>query len=138
MPIFETFCGTDGCDQRGKVHENYYRHWDDPNPNCETCGIQRKRAVSTANAIWCRPMGAYGSPEKEGYREAMDGHWVVRKNSSRRPDGKPEREFITSIQQQRAYCKEEGLIPPDELSSTQHINKDGSKLSSVGLPGCWT
>jgi hypothetical protein len=132
-------CRTEACEQYGKVYENYFRHWNNPNPNCEACGVQRGRLVSAANPVWLKCISEYGDPKKEFYREGIrdGGHLVWRKKSSRRPDGKPEAQWITNIQEQRAYCREEGLIPPDEMPSHMTIDKSGTRVSSAGLPGCW-
>jgi hypothetical protein len=90
--------------------------------------------------VWSKPIEEYGSKDIEGYHKGVKrgGHYVYRKRSGGGTDEAPVKEFITTIQQQRAYCREEGLIPPDEASSVMSIKSDGESFSNgCGEAGCW-
>ena len=88
-----------------------------------------KKCVSYVNVVWAKPLGYYCGGKEEG-------HMVLRKNSCRIPGQVLEREYITTVQQQRQYCKEEGLAMPDEMPSNVSVSTDGKRLQD-GMPGTW-
>lgn len=137
MPLYETFCASEDCSRYGVVEEHYFPSFSSEMPICQ-CGNMERKAISRFGAIWTKGISDYCDPSKEYYdkRKSEGGHWVTRTRSSRNADGSPEREFITSVQQQRAYCRDEGLIPPDEVG-TFSVGKDGQTINSGGLPGSW-
>jgi hypothetical protein len=77
----------------------------------------------------------------EGGREAHNavdgGHLAYRVRSSRLVGGAPEPVRITTRQEQREFCKAEGLMMPDEMPHHMEASADGRSVSSQGMPGCW-
>lgn len=94
--------------------------------------------VSGFAAIWTKNLSEYGDSRKETYHKDIKagGHWVHRKRSGGGTDEKPIAEFITTRQQQKAYCREEGLLDPNEIGNME-IAKDGVRTTTQGLPGSW-
>jgi hypothetical protein len=97
--------------------------------------------VTSFATPWLKPIQEYGNPNLENFHKGVKegGHWVARKRSGGGTDEAPKREFIQTIAQQRAYCREEGLIPPDDCSSVpMSIKSDGKAVNnSCGETGCW-
>lgn len=139
MPIFEDVCAVEGCKEYANVNEMFYHHKPEHPPKCKACGSENKWVISTFGIVWAKPLGDYADTSKEygDKQQAEGGHWVTRVRSSRLANGDPERVFLRTIQEQREYCREEGLVPPDEVGQVE-IHRDGKQYSSRGLPGCWT
>jgi hypothetical protein len=94
-----------------------------------------KQLISRFGIVWTGPLSKYNDPTKEAHNQCEDGHYVYRVRSSR--SGYPERVRITSIAEQKEYCREEGLLMPSDSSPNADVSEDGRRLSSQGLPGCW-
>lgn len=88
-----------------------------------------RKCVSIVHAIWSKPIGHYNGGQEEG-------HTVIRKNSCRIPGRTYETEYITTIQQQREYCRQEGLTMPDEMPTSVSVDEEGKRLQD-GMPGTW-
>lgn len=73
----------------------------------------------------------YKDPKSEGYREG--GHWAVDKSGV---DGNPRHVYIETFQQQKEFCKRNGLVNPKDIGPMDAAS-DGKKSSSTGLPGAW-
>ena len=129
MPVYEWICDFSDCPESGERIEAYTKTVTPPAPFCATCGHQMRMCVSTFNAIWTKPLGRYNGG-------TQDGHTVLRKNSCRIPGQAIEREYIDTVQKQREYCREEGLVPPDQMPSSVSVNTEGTKLQD-GMPGTW-
>lgn len=130
MPIFELRCRA--C---GSVQERYLSRASSPNPDCEdaACGGDTERLVSPFAIAFCGLITAkYNDKTKEGGHK--DGHWAT---ALRTPDGKPKPVFIETFQQQKEFCRQEGLVNPKELSSHMEATSD-RKISGAGMPGAWT
>lgn len=134
MPIYETACMDETCDQYAKIEERYYPSSESTPPTCPSCGATHKRLISTFGVVWCKPMQSYNDKTKEGAH--LDGHWVTRVRSSRNPDGSPEREWIDTFDKQKQFCKDEKLINPRDLGPVEG-SSDGKMNSSRGIPGSW-
>jgi len=92
-----------------------------------------ERLVSSFGVIWARPFSFYNDKAKDNSQ--LDEHTVWRKRSTRRADGQPEIVRITNFQEQAQYCKEEGLVNPRDLPTNAEPSRDGTKLTSAGMPG---
>lgn len=138
MPIRELACVNPDCPAVGVRREWFQRTQETPNPVCQ-CGWQFEQKISRFSAIWTRNIEAYGSKNKETYYQdqARGGHWFARKRSGGGTEDKPKWEFIDSVQKQRSVCREEGVIPPDQLPSTMDVSDDGMSAKTQGLPGSW-
>lgn len=137
MPMFENGCSNKACTEYGKREEHYFPHSDSPLPVCVACGNPKPRYISQINVIWTKPMGQYGDKTKENYQRDFEGHWMMRKNPEYLRDPKKhEQVFIDSVQKQREFCREEGLMRPDDNGPVE-IHADGIGTSSNGLPGQW-
>lgn len=130
MPIYESYCSNEQCAKYEEPFEWMGLHCD-CDPFCKVCGYITTRMVSRFAVTFTGVMSAskynVDTPGGNPAERHMDGHWVTRKRSSK--TGKPEREFITTFEQQAKYCKEEGLVNPRDV--------DVSKIE--GRPnGKWT
>lgn len=140
MPLFELACKNSECTSYAKRVERLLRRFDDPNPECETCGGETARLISRPRLVWLRDLVSYDSPKAETFRkdQARGFHTVARKRSRGGTDEKPVYQRIRTRKEQVEYCREEGLVDPSEAPHTMDINSDGDKCSGAGLPGAWT
>ncbi len=136
MPIYESICSDPACSQ---VVEWYAHRRDQPDPACKTCGNGTKRLISNFGAIWTKGLSDYGDKNRETYHkdQKRGGQWVARKNSGGGTKEQPKYQFLETVQQQRDYCKEEGLFNPSDMPTTMTVDKSGEKLSSSGNRGQW-
>lgn len=110
----------------------YASNRDLPNPLCKSCNTPLERQVSRFATAFSGDITArYNDKRLEGAH--ADGHWAWEKNT---PDGKPRQRFIKTFQDQREYCKQEGLVNPNELGDGQ-MSADGRKLETAGMKGQW-
>lgn len=132
MPIFES-----RCTQCGHISEHYYHCSTAVTGPCDICHGPTRKMISRFNH------GLMGTIERrhldlsiEGSERLKDGgHWVVEKNT---PDGKPRHRFISTFQEQREHCKQEGLANPSDIPAAFSVKEDGkTPTSTQGLPGCW-
>ncbi len=108
------------CQACGEMEEMFFHPSESKTarPVCPECGqIMDRIHVGGPAVVWARPMSFYNDKNLPGAE--LDGHWVTRKNSSRRKDGRPEREFITNRRQQLDYCKAEGLQDPADAGKIE-------------------
>jgi len=101
-----------------------------------------RRCVSRFAAIWTKSLAEYGDRTKETYYKDLKsgdgGHMVARKRSHGGTPDKPIFERVSSVEAQRRFCRDEGLIPPTDLPSNVAVQADGKSLkSSSGEPGVW-
>ena len=137
MPIFEVKCDTADCPDRGRIRETILPRYETPNPLCPSCQMPTHRIPSLCHAIWMGTLDKYSPPGQQMYAAKDGGHVAYRTRSSRMVDGSPEPVIIRTRQDQREYCRAEGLTMPDELPQNIEWGKDGQSASSQGLPGCW-
>lgn len=135
MPLYENGCTNQECAEFGKIEEHFFPRFESPNPIC-SCGKEKPRYISGFAVIWSRSLGAYGDKTKENFHRDMEGHWMIRKNKEKLGEGQPERVFIDSIQAQRKFCKEEGLVDPSDCGPV-HVHSDGKGMTCNGLRGQW-
>ncbi len=134
MPIFDFAC-TGNATHR---FEAYLHTREQADPACETCGGTTKRLISRFAAIWTKSLSDYGDKNRETYYQDQKngGHWVARKRSGGGTEEKPLRSFITTPQEQAAYCRDEKLYNPSDIGNFA-VDKSGDSTSSAGLPGGW-
>jgi len=134
MPIFDFQCQSDPAHR----FEAYLSRRENPDPACQECGGATRRLISRFAAIWTKSLSDYGDKNSETYYQDQKagGHWVARKRSGGGTEDKPLREFITTPQQQRDYCKAEKLFNPSDIGSFS-VDKSGEGTSSAGMPGAW-
>lgn len=137
MPIFESCCTQPKCPELGRRRERYYKKEYEA-PVCEVCGKSMEQLISAPNVCWARPLSFYADKkiEAEQSMKAEDGHWVWKKRSTRRVDGQPERIWVDSIQAQKEYCRDEGLVLPSEAGNPEP-DSSGHVVSSRGNKGSW-
>lgn len=136
MPIYESACPNEACELYAIPHERYAPVVTDMDPPCKSCSAATRRIISGfAIPLSGDITSRYVDRSRDGSSEMKDGaHWVVARNT---PDGKPKAVFIETFQQQREFCKQEGIINPSEMPSHSEINRDGKGLQTAGMPGCW-
>jgi hypothetical protein len=136
MPLREGVCSNTLCSCGGVRQEHYYKRSDDPPVACDHCGQPTKFVISAANPVWLKPINSYNSPNiHDRHAQNSEGHIAYRTRSSRLVGGAPEPVQIRSIQDQREYCKAEGLAMPSDLPAVSRVSDDGMKISGRGLPG---
>jgi len=134
MPLLEAICDCSSCSIRGKPVEHFYHHFDDTPLPCAECGSPTRRIASRFGVIWTGPISARYN-DRDSANAHQEGHWAWRRRSSK--SGKPEPIFLNDWQQQKEFCKEEGLANPREMPRNFEIAADGKTVkSSVGMPGC--
>jgi len=131
VPTFDVKCET--CNAQ---YETLLRRHTDPNPDCPVCLVPMERLPAAPATIYAKPLGEYGDRSKEYYNP--DGIVAYRNKTTRNADGSPEKVFLRTIQEQREYCKAEGLIMPNEINSNAEINRSGRGLSTSGVKGQWS
>ncbi len=133
MPIYESYCR--GC---GHIQEWYSKRFSEitENPDCDKCGQTMIRIASSFSVVFTGAITTkYNDPTAENYHK--EGHWAYRIRSSK--SGNPEPVWIETFQQQKEFCKEEGLVNPKELPNMD-AHPDGriTTTTGAGMPGCWT
>lgn len=106
MPLFNFACGA--C---GLVGEQYLSRVELPDPPCRACGGATVRQLSAFNVVFTGPLSAskYNDPKRA--KAHLEGHWVWERDAA----GKPHPTLIRTFDDQRDYCKRNGLINPKEM-----------------------
>lgn len=126
---YEFRCGKCGAEQ-----ERYIPLFSSPNPPCEDqdCDGETVKLVSGFAIIFTGPLTTkYNDQRLEGAHR--EGHWAT---ALRTVDGKPKPEFIETFQQQKEFCRREGLVNPRDLPTNAEATSD-KKLSGRGFKGQW-
>lgn len=141
MPVYESACLNPQCEHGGQRFEWYASTMSKPDPFCESCGAPTRRMVSNFAAPWTGDLERFNDPTKEKYSNygggGDGGHFAMRVRSSRNLNGSPERVLIRTRQDQKEFCREEGLIMPDDVGQHVEVGEDGMSCSSQGMPGSW-
>lgn len=133
MPIFEKACVNPGCAAYRHVVEYYSHRATEQDPPCSVCSSDCKRILSRFRVVFTGAFGTkYNDTKKEG--SWQEGHWVWRRKTK---SGNPEPEYLTGFEQQRQYCRDEGLVNPKDVPAYSEIDSEGKKVSSAGMPGTW-
>ena len=136
MPIYEYSCVNEHCSLGHRVFESYFKKVDANMPPCPECSQQTTRIPSVAHAIWLGTLDRYDDPNCVTHNPTEDGgHVAYRVRSSRLADGSPEPVRIRTVQEQREYCKAEGLTMPDDMPPHAEFSSHGA--SCQGMPGSW-
>jgi hypothetical protein len=98
-------------------------------PACPTCAGPTERAYYAVAAIWTKGIAEYGDKRSEGYyqQQKAGGHWTMETDET----GKVSKTFISTQQQNRDYCRRNGLINPNDIPSNLSIAKDGKSYETV-------
>lgn len=121
MPIFETVCGT--CDH---IAEHYYRSQTAEPQCCDLCSGTTKFLISGFNAPWTGTLDRFNDPTKKTHMAVPGGHMAFRVKSSRLANGAPEPVKITTVQEQREFCRAESLEDPAYDNPHNKANADGT------------
>lgn len=135
MPIYEERCQNRECRRAGYQKEHYVPHYTEVTDACPHCGRPMARMASRFGVVFTGPITAkYNDPKAENPHQ--EGHWAYRVRSS--STGHPEPVFIESFEQQRAFCKEEGLVNPKDVPNLD-ASPDGKLATNAGcgMPGAW-
>ncbi len=129
MPVFESVCVSKTCGNRGLIVEHFYKHWDDPTEPCEECGERTEKIPSSFASPFMGDMGRKYVDRSldDGDRQDLH-HWVWDRNT---PDGKPKPRYIETFQQQKEWCRSNGVALPSELPSNCEASEDGRKLQKA-------
>ena len=136
MPIYEFACAHERCPRHLEVHEEFFHSRDNVVPPvCMACANPMRRLASQFAVVFSGTITAkYNDRKKDNSHQ--EGHIAWRRKSAKDFD-KPEPVRITTWQEQKRFCKEEGLALPSDMPSNVEISSDGKKLSSQGMPGSW-
>jgi hypothetical protein len=129
MPIFEGYCNNDTCSRYKRQVEFLLKNHTLPNKPCPECKTPVNRLVGKPNVIWAKPLGWYQGETDRG--EKSEGHWVCGEDSG----GNKYRKFITTRQEQLAYCRENGICDPMENARTRGLNDRG--IDEAGKVHTW-
>jgi predicted nucleic acid-binding Zn ribbon protein len=131
MPLFESACTNRGCLMLDVTVEHFYHNERQPLNRCDSCGGKTEKVLSTFAMAFSGDITArYKDKDKDGGYE--DGHWAWTRKT---PDGKPRPVRLETWQQQKEFCKSEGLTNPRELPKHAEVSADGKSISSRGMPG---
>ena len=108
--------------------DDFYRHYDDPAKPCESCGLQTVKVPSTFSSPFMGELSRKYVDRSldDGHRQDLS-HWVFEKG----PDGKTTSSLITTFQEQRDYCKRNGLANPSDLDSNCEVSEDGRRFQKA-------
>lgn len=133
MPVYESYC--EDCK---RVEEWYAKHFVDidQNPFCAVCGAPMRRVASAFSVVFTGPITKKYNDNMRADNYNQEGHWAYRVKSSK--SGNPEPVYIETFQQQKEFCREEGLVNPKDLPNME-ADSEGKFRSNagVGMPGCW-
>ena len=137
MPIFEGSCQSESCRAAGRPQEHYYHNSEQPMAPCDVCGGPTERVMSRFGIVWTGVISArYLDRSKEGGHKVDGSHWAYENPTGKHGKG-AKATRIETWDQQREYCKRNGLARPQEMSNSYEVGADGKTIqNSVGLPGC--
>lgn len=137
MAIRETWCENGACPMYHEPVEHFYHASQLEDSPCESCGGQPSRLISTFAAPWTGDLTRFIDPGCDMHNMRGGGHVQWRVKSSRLADGSPERVMIENRQQQREFCRDEGLIDPAEINHNHDGEGFDSFQSSSRQRGSW-
>lgn len=137
--IRETWCENESCKLFREPVEHFYHASDKEDLPCEACGGQMARLISGFAAPWTGNLDRFIDPNCDTkHNMAGGGHWQWRVKSSRLVDGSPERMLIENRQQQKDFCKAEGLEDPFDINPNYGTEENCQGMqSSSRLRGSW-
>jgi hypothetical protein len=131
MPQYKSVCKN--CN---KSFEWYSACMTLSDPPCPDCGGTTARGYFPLANIWSKPLVAYGDPKKESFHkdEALGGHVVFERDSDQaKSEGKPIRRVIRTIEDQKRYCKAEGLLNPRDIPNNLTVGADGKSYEKNNI-----
>jgi predicted nucleic acid-binding Zn ribbon protein len=135
MPLWDLYC--EPCDRIQKDWFVGHAPADEEVPVC-TCGQQMKRLIGQFAVVFTGSVTQkkYLNPKCEDYEKtaASDGYFAYRTRNT--ISGKPEPVRITTVAEERAFAKEQGLVAPSDCGNWE-VCSDGKTLSTRGMPGSW-
>lgn len=133
MPIYESY-----CQRCQRTQEWYAKHFVEitENPFCDQCGDPMLRGASRFGVVFSGPITKKYNDNMKADSYHQEGHWAYRIKSSK--DGNPEPVYIETFQQQKEFCRAEGLVNPKDLPNME-ADSEGKFRSNagVGMPGTW-
>ena len=128
MPLFTEACISPDCVLDGDSTDEYYKHWNDPQRPCVACGGPTKRFPSQFSSPFMGEMSRryVDTSLDDGHRKDLS-HWVFEKG----PDGKVKPSLISTFQEQREYCKRNGLANPSDLDSNCEVSEYGRRFQKA-------
>lgn len=140
MPTYDFKCDAEACEAKGALFESLLRHWDSPNPPCPHCGSPLSRQLAAPKAVWMKNWAEYGlrgEKDKQNPNWTPEGVWAYRTKTSRNADGSKEKVLLTTHAEMRSFCRDEGLVPPDDVNPNVEVSKDGRVATSGGTKNQW-
>lgn len=127
MPLFENQC----VGPKPHRFEWFASNRNLSDPPCRECGEPTRRLISRFAAIWTKNISEYGDKTKETYAQDIKngGHVVYRKRSRGGTLDKPIKDRVRTIQEQKTYCREEGLLNPSDVGNVS-VDSTGTKCST--------
>ena len=121
MPLYELVCHNRECPDCGVSRERFLHLFSSPNPACDLCGGPTDRGMSRFAVVFTGEITArYNDPKLEN---ASDGaHWVYQTNKL---TGKREPRLIRTWDEQRSFCREEGITNPSECGDVDVPDDSG-------------
>jgi hypothetical protein len=100
-------------------------------PACPTCSGPTERNYYAVAAIWTKGIASYGDQKSENFHKQQrdGGHWTMETDET----GKVSKTFISTQQQNRDYCRRNGLINPNDIPSNISIAKDGKSFEKNNI-----
>jgi hypothetical protein len=92
-------------------------------------------ALHPIASVWVGEITAkYLDKSKDGGNAKSGAHWAWEKD---KVTGKSTPRLIETWQQQKEFCKSQGIARPSEMPNNWEVSADGTKtLNTVGMPGC--
>jgi len=103
---------------------------------CPSCRGRTERLYFPLAAIWTKPLVAYADKNRETYRKDLraGGHVIFEKNSdAAQAAGRPLKRVIRTVQDQRDYCKAEGVMMPSDMPSNLSVAADGKSYETNNI-----
>lgn len=99
-------------------------------PACPTCAGPTERNYFPVAAIWTKGIAAYGDPKSENFhkQQKAGGHMAMETDKD---TGAVRKVFIETPQQNREFCRRNGLVNPNDLPSNLSIAADGKSYETV-------
>jgi len=136
--IRESWCENKECTRYLEPVEHFYHSSQTEDLPCEGCGGDTTRLISGFAAPWTGTLDRYIDPKCSDHNMRGHGHVQWRVKSSRNVDGSPERVLLQTRQEQKEFCRAEGLEDPFDMNPNYGVEEgsDGFQ-SSTRLRGSW-
>lgn len=136
MAVKEYVCKTPFCTEYGVAFE-IMLGVNAPDPKCPECLVVTEQLPSRFATPWTGTLDRYNKAGCETLNGCKGGHIQWRIRSSRLADGSAEPVRITNRQEQREFCRAEGLVDPTDVNPNLEGNSDGVWQNTSGFSGQW-